>query len=692
MPEGSTEGPQAQDVLWITDLAADGTPTIDGPQLALRPSDKLYSYRFTFTSSEMGLEQGRPRMLTATVGGFPVPESNERFELVREEGKWQPTKEAPGLESVKLPEDPLQKIAAQGGDGQVCLDRIAGSTPGACERGGSQTTGSSVTPPLLNCPQGWSGSPCTPPPPQNCPDGARWFMGEGCVGGTDWCPGFEGEWPLGVDEATAIHVAVAPQGAENGTRASPYGSLSAALANAPAGATIALSRGNHLQVADVMITQPGLRIVSGCPGDTNIVLSMSSLVSRGQDVSIQGLSIVATGAMSTLPGILAQSGSVLLSGAELRGGNTHQGSLFKVEAGGALTARHTVLESAGGRGVLELSGSATLEAVVFVEARDGWSVRGSSGPQEPRLKLLQAVIEDASEGLGDAIEVNGVHLEAASTWVQGSLSLMVLSAQLQDVSVDGALEHRSAIALRGSIVVAEGIESRDELDVQNAIVVTSHATGSEGAAAILRDVLVEGTGASEPFLLGGFSKITAGNALFRGHGAYTTLLNSSVLDLENVTLEGAVNCLHVRGDDFVELNDVTLQACEVGVTIEASPAANLSGESVVIRDPGTLGLELQRGGVQGFELSLRDLRIELSREAVGIVMRDSQSESEELEISDFTIQNGGDSVALRTGEEIWPVTMRQGKIKGGIAFDFPSEFKDWGAVLNELELDGVKAR
>lgn len=66
--------------------------------------------------------------------------------------------------------------------------------------------------------------------------------------------------------------------------------------------------------------------------------------------------------------------------------------------------------------------------------------------------------------------------------------------------------------------------------------------------------------------------------------------------------------------------------------------------------------------------------------------------SSELDITNFTINNADESVALMIGDESWPVILKQGKIKGGIAFDFPEEFIGWGSLLNELELDGVKSK
>ncbi len=134
-------------------------------------------------------------------------------------------------------------------------------------------------PALRPCVEGWAErmTPAGVPYCHPFPDGVRT-----CEGATGQRPGErecthvgapcpEGEWAAGLDETGTI-VFVRPGAIDgDGTRERPLGTLEAALAAAPSGATILLGKGEHTSA--VSITQANITIVGACADETTIVAS-----------------------------------------------------------------------------------------------------------------------------------------------------------------------------------------------------------------------------------------------------------------------------------------------------------------------------------------------------------------------------------------------------------------------------------
>ncbi len=194
----------------------------------------------------------------------------------------------------------LFTIACSGGGSNEASDGGAAGASGSA--GMSATT--TVDPPALPerpamvswaCPAGWltetvlAGTPeehsaCQPPPPPtSCPDGMRASLGQtDCVTIGDACPA--GLWPVGLPGATIVYVAPGGSGDGSGPM-SPTGDLASAVANAPTGGIVALSKGTH--VANVAISS-SVTLWGACAAQTVIEAETPSDITGTVEVAGQG--------------------------------------------------------------------------------------------------------------------------------------------------------------------------------------------------------------------------------------------------------------------------------------------------------------------------------------------------------------------------------------------------------------------
>lgn len=131
-------------------------------------------------------------------------------------------------------------------------------------------------PDFSTCPAGWKSATwgtlaetdvCVPEAPTDCPPGERSDMASGqCVLVGTACPA-AGSWAAPPAGATSVRY-VRPGGSGSGTQASPYGTLDAAIAAAPDGATILLAAGEYVTTARI---DDSLTIVGACATGTSIV-------------------------------------------------------------------------------------------------------------------------------------------------------------------------------------------------------------------------------------------------------------------------------------------------------------------------------------------------------------------------------------------------------------------------------------
>lgn len=247
-------------------------------------------------------------------------------------------------------------------------------------------------PPVFTpCPSGWSSvrleipstlEACEPYPsdaPATCGPSQVWFVGDaGCsaVGGP--CP--SGEWPEpepSVGPVVFVKADAAAGG--DGSRASPYVSVAAALAELPAGGTVALASGNYVE----SFTLPeGVHIVGACPERTTLT-APSSLEPT---VRVEGGSLERVRLVGGSASVLVEAGAALsLRSVVAEDATGPESASIWLEDGARLEASRLVLQRGAGHGIAATGARLELDLVIVRDVEESALVADTSSVTVSRI-------------------------------------------------------------------------------------------------------------------------------------------------------------------------------------------------------------------------------------------------------------------------------------------------------------------
>ena len=506
---------------------------------------------------------------------------------------------------------------------------------------------------------------CVPPAPPRCPAGQRPALGRadcGPLGAA--CPA--GPFPKPPPDVAGprVHALAGAEGGD-GSAAAPFGTLHAAVRNAPAGAVVLIGRGVYREAVEL---ERDLTLVGACVEQTR-------LESQGPGDAAATV-VVARGARGALHnvGIGGSRPGVRVEGeAHLEGVLVEQATGFGlVVAGGRVrvvgsVVRGTRLDDAGMAGVglhVDAGGRVTLADVVFEEQRQAQIVvQGASAYGPSELMAEDVLIRD---GLGLPGGEEGWGLAVAAGARATLARLLVERTRMAALSVtelgpDGETEIRlTDVVLRDTAAVpdvdsgfgltvagAHGAKARVvgrrlvvEGNAQGGIVVDGSG-GPLGAEVELTDLLVRGRHAEAsggPGLWGrAGSRLRLSRALFEGsQGAQVRI--SGLGGVEQAELEASdlvarhatpsvadgVHGAGVRvfaGARVVLVRTLVEKNANTGVTVFGAwpeTPSTLDATDLVVRETfcagtpclatgiGSMGaarVEIERGVVSGNELA-----------------------------------------------------------------------------------------
>jgi hypothetical protein len=292
-------------------------------------------------------------------------------------------------------------------------------------------------------------------------------------------------------EEDEAELRVALGGRGNGTRAHPFGSLDAALAAAPAGATIVLAPGAHAAPQRAI---EHVHVRGACEGGARLVGSLRI----GEGGSLSSLEIEGTISMEghgTLTDLAVQGEPAL----RLEGARAH-GSLERVVLRAdadaivaSLGARldGDVLRVEGGGQTIRAEGAGTLVRLTHLEVGAGPRARSLLVSDRARVVVRASVL---AAGREDAVAVEHAELELEQTALVGpSRRLLDLRAgthaRLSQVALHDAREQ--ALLASDAVVEIHGLVVRSHRGASEA---TSEAAvlAENGAQVVLEDGVVHG--------------------------------------------------------------------------------------------------------------------------------------------------------------------------------------------------------
>lgn len=338
-------------------------------------------------------------------------------------------------------------------------------------------------PRLAPCPAGWreiapvvtgGAAACDPWPAggvQTCPPDSAHFPGEpGCSRLGSACPA--GDWAenLPANQPVVFARAGAPAGG-NGTRAAPYGSIAEALAVAPAGSVVALSKGTF----DEAVRLSRNVTLWGACVDRTLLTSSVATVSAGtataagtggglRQLRVSGRRI---GVWATTAGAAIDLADVLVSGTEGMG--------MLVAAGGKVTGRGLAVRSTGpragvgdfGRGIgVEQGGQVDLSRVVVESNREAGVVATGAGSV---VNLTDASVRDTQPRQSDGSWGRGLSVERAAR-------LTLTRAAVERNREAGILLATGGSATFASVVVRQTQPRASDNQAGNGVVVDGAST------------------------------------------------------------------------------------------------------------------------------------------------------------------------------------------------------------------------
>jgi hypothetical protein len=282
---------------------------------------------------------------------------------------------------------------------------------------------------------------------------------------------------------------VAPNGRGNGARAHLFGSLDAALAAAPAGATIVLASGDHAAPSAVVAS---VHVRGACEGGTRVV----GPVRVGEGGSLASIEIQGT---ISIEGRRTLSDLAVRGELRLEGSHAH-GSLERVvirsETDAILASLGARLEAGllrveGGGRTIRADGPGTTLDLTRLEVERGARARSLHVSDRARAVVRASVLAGGSES---AISVEHAELELEQTALVGpSPTLLDLGvgahARLSHVALHDAREH--AIVATDAVLEAHGLVVRAHRGTGEASQEAA-VLARDGAQVVLEDGVVHG--------------------------------------------------------------------------------------------------------------------------------------------------------------------------------------------------------
>ncbi len=313
---------------------------------------------------------------------------------------------------------------------------------------------SPALPVLTPCPTGWTeqaaadGGPATCEPASadggDCPDGEAHFVdADGCTPIGDPCP--TGTWPADLPASGVLYVQAGAAASGDGSRASPFATVGAALSHATPGTTVALSAGAF---TGPFAVPQGVELRGACVAQTRITcttddygVTLDAPGSAVRDLHIDGCwggvwtdpgtsadyrieGVLVTGVTSA--GWVASSGTGTVGGFVVRdsvGDPTveESGVGIALQSGAQATARHVVVERALCIGVAVLGASLDIADVAVRDTSAsimtnayGEAIYAASGGT---VQLARALV-DGSRFAGIEADQDGSDLNAQDVVVR----------------------------------------------------------------------------------------------------------------------------------------------------------------------------------------------------------------------------------------------------------------------------------
>ncbi len=422
--------------------------------------------------------------------------------------------------------------------------------------------------PEVSCPPGWAVA-STPGGLRYCdpfPNGRR-----DCEGATMQAPGDaecvpvgpacpSGEWPEGLPSDRPI-VFVRPGGSGSGSRAAPYGTIAEAIAAAPAGAILALSKGEHVAPG---VLAGSIDMRGACTAETTVRLGdrfvALELRDRG-DVAFRGLAFASTDSDFAGTCIDARAtSSITLEGVAIFECGTG------VTAGPSLAARDVLVRGIRAvAGFVVPRGRAELEHVV-VEGRAGAGLHVDDGANVvvsrfaasavPGVRSIASGIDVSASSVATLSEIAVIE-SGFGVFVTGASQVSVTDAYLEMQRGTGIAEDRAPLSIgfdsgmtATRVYAAKGalLANRSRVTLRDAVMVGAGVEGetlrggllfSEGCTGELERVALEST---EGLYVSTRSRIVARDLhVDRTFGALaSTAISIAAVDEASIELERAL--------------------------------------------------------------------------------------------------------------------------------------------------------
>ena len=536
-----------------------------------------------------------------------------------------------------------------------------------------------AAPALTPCPAGWrearSGddpTTCEPWPEAGratCSGDEAHFAGEaGCRAVSSACPadGWPAALPAPAPGATTRFVRASAAAGGDGTRATPFATIGAALSGATAGDVIAIGEGDY---DEIVIVRSAVRLIGACAARSvlrgpiapsargRLDIDAVDVVVRDLGVHGRGLGIwVSAGGSAALEGVVVRDvdlGGILVLGAAnlrdvlIRDVGPGAGGVFgrglHAEGGARVHATRLVVERSRELGV-SLGGAGTSSRLEDLVVRDTLGVASDSTIGVgvvvyggASLELVRAVLEHnrfAGLNAGDALtSVTATDLVVRDTEAQASDGLAGQALFIgggASVSAQRALLERNrgaevASYAPGTRVTLEDAVLRDTRGRASDGAMGAGIVATEGGAVALRRVLitrvlaagvvVDGVGGAldgEDVTIrdvGAQPDGTNGSGVVADRGAALRLVRASLARLRLVGVYAGVATTSTLED--LAVRDVESQSGDgrYGFGVELESGAVLDGERVEIAD--TRGVALS--AFDGATLRLSDVSVSRTR-------------------------------------------------------------------------------
>ncbi|MEQ9498289.1 MAG: hypothetical protein RIT81_15560 [Deltaproteobacteria bacterium] len=533
-----------------------------------------------------------------------------------------------------IPAAPLQDATADEVDrrarNRVC--RVVPSAAECIESGGcyEDTTTPDCKQPCAAPPQ--IDEPDAPAPPalpapvvvQPCPAG--WSVEDGacapwpadvraCAAGAFRIPGAATCQPLGAcdtpwpADAPAGAIYVQPGASGSGTRASPYGSIEAALVRAGSGATIVLSTGTHTLGRAVTLSSD-LIVRGACATET--IVAGASLSVVGADITFERLTL---DTVSSTGGALRLEG-VIVRGVVAEGGAVELEGVAVLGAGVTLTDTRGTLASVVGLGTLDLTSSTVDAADVAWDG--GLRVDDASNAIVFRSLLQSAGAHVDGEATFTDVawrDVTGTALSATNATVT------VTRASLRDIDGD-AIHHEGGVLHLTDIQILDirytddergrGVDAVDTTSTFERVAIrrsAGYGARFEGGVATVANLVVDTTtgdrAAETGTALGTISSsVTVTRAAFTNVRHAGAFLRGGSVRIEDLTIDGVAEDgndsngrgVHVERGALVAVSRAKIERAHyraVSVQSSGPPGAYLELTDVTVAD--TLGSTANEG-------------------------------------------------------------------------------------------------